>query len=181
MVSGVPGTYSVRRQQLLIIAFLYIMKPLLFSPFFLSLLFFIAAVVQKGRKPKFCKFVVDPDQDMASHKIPQVSMRKCDVKRPPSLPLLPPSLLPFLTPSLPSLPSSLPHSLPSLLVQGVVIEGKYWKRTRQAVANEYRKWRLFHKKSNIVSVILVAYMSIVYVPLSSSSFVYFLFLKYGHV
>ena len=155
MVSGVPGTYSVRRQQLLIIVFLYIMKPLLFSPFFLSP-FFIAAVVQKGRKPKFCKFVVDPDQDMASHKIPQVSMRKCDFKRPPSLPPLPPSLPPS-PPSPPSLPP-LPHSLPSLLVQGVVIEGKYWKRTRQAVANEYRKWRLFHKKSNVVSIILVAYM-----------------------
>lgn len=78
MVSGVPGTYSVRRQQLLIIVFLYIMKPLSYFLLFSLSPFFIAAVVQKGRKPKFCKFVVDPDQDMASHKIPQVSMRKFD-------------------------------------------------------------------------------------------------------
>ncbi|XP_019848726.1 PREDICTED: MLX-interacting protein-like isoform X2 [Amphimedon queenslandica] len=57
---------------------------------------------QKGCKPKFCKFAVDPEIDVASHKNPQ----------------------------------------------SVVIEGKYWKRTRQAVANEYRKWRLFYKKKN---------------------------------
>jgi MAX-like protein X len=57
---------------------------------------------QKGRVPLFCKFVVDPEVDVESHRYPQ----------------------------------------------GVVIEGKYWKRTREAVANEYRKWRLFYKRQN---------------------------------
>lgn len=53
---------------------------------------------QKGLKPLFCTFEINPQVDMLSHLEPQ----------------------------------------------GAVIEGKYWKRTREAVAMEYRKWRLFH-------------------------------------
>ncbi len=36
-----------------------------------------------------------------------------------------------------------------LFVQAVVLEGKYWKRKVDAVASEYRKWRLFYRDKNV--------------------------------
>jgi hypothetical protein len=32
------------------------------------------------------------------------------------------------------------------------LEGKYWKRKVDAVANEYRKWRFYREKKNNVSL-----------------------------
>jgi len=29
-----------------------------------------------------------------------------------------------------------------------VLEGKYWKRKVEAVAREYRKWRIYHREQN---------------------------------
>ena len=37
----------------------------------------------------------------------------------------------------------------SMCTQAVVLEGKYWKRKVEAVATEYRKWRLYYKEKNV--------------------------------
>ena len=34
----------------------------------------------------------------------------------------------------------------SVCLQAVVLEGKYHKRKVEAVAREYRKWRMFHRE-----------------------------------
>lgn len=34
-------------------------------------------------------------------------------------------------------------------LQAVVLEGKYWKRKTDAVAREYRKWRVYHMERNV--------------------------------
>ena len=36
-----------------------------------------------------------------------------------------------------------------LLTQAVPIEGKYWKRRSEAVATEYKKWRLYYKQKRM--------------------------------
>lgn len=33
--------------------------------------------------------------------------------------------------------------------QAVPIEGKYWKRRSEAVATEYKKWRLYYKQKRM--------------------------------
>ena len=33
--------------------------------------------------------------------------------------------------------------------QSVVLEGQYWKRRVEAVAREYRKWRIYHRDKNV--------------------------------
>jgi len=33
-----------------------------------------------------------------------------------------------------------------------VLEGKYWKRKVEAVAREYRKWRIYHREQNVSEV-----------------------------
>lgn len=33
-----------------------------------------------------------------------------------------------------------------MLMQVVVLEGKYWKRSNEVVKNEYMKWRVFYKE-----------------------------------
>ncbi len=41
------------------------------------------------------------------------------------------------------------------LWQASVLEGKYWKRRVDAVATEYRKWRLFYRDKHVSGQLLV--------------------------
>ena len=38
-------------------------------------------------------------------------------------------------------------------VKAVVLEGKYWKRNKDAVAREYRKWRSYYYKQRIQKLV----------------------------
>lgn len=37
--------------------------------------------------------------------------------------------------------------------QSVVLEGQYWKRRVEAVAREYRKWRIYHRDKNVRNIL----------------------------
>ena len=41
-----------------------------------------------------------------------------------------------------------------------MVEGKYWKRKVDAVAQEYRKWRCYYKERNVRSVVAMVIPSL---------------------
>ena len=52
--------------------------------------------------------------------------------------------------------------------QAVVLEGKYQKRKVEAVAREYRKWRMFHREKFVKYFLTIIYLTLLSLSLCFS-------------